>query len=145
MNWAKIVENSSDLIQTDLKKEIKKEEQEIVYNPYSVLDFRNVEDEFLDNYIRKIENISFEFKQFVYNNYLPFMDKNINVKYNGRDFATLRKNLIDFAKEYYPNTYNDFNEASPGMMFLESAAYVGDVMSFYTDLSFTLSLQLQTF
>ena len=67
-------------------------------------------------------------------------ERNINVKYNGRDFATLRKNLIDFAKEYYPNTYNDFNEASPGMMFLESAAYVGDVMSFYTDLSFKESL-----
>ena len=27
-------------------------------------------------------------------------ERNINVKYNGRDFATLRKNLIDFAKEF---------------------------------------------
>lgn len=98
MNWAKIVENSSDLIQKDLKKEIKKEEKEIVYNPYSVLDFRNIEDEFLDTYIRKIENISFEFKQFVYNNYLPFMDKNINVKYNIYDF--IKDNCHEYNKLY---------------------------------------------
>ena len=45
----------------------------------------------------------------------------------GRDFGGLRLNLIDFAKQYYPNTYNDFNESSPGMMFMEMASYVGDV------------------
>ena len=44
------------------------------------------------------------------------------------EILTLRKNLIDFTKEYYPNTYNDFNDIT-GMMFLE--IYVGDVMSFY--------------
>ena len=98
MNWAKIVENSSDLVQIDLKKEIKKEKEEVIYNPYSVLDFRNVENEFLDNYIRKIENISFEFKQFVYNNYLPFMDKNINVKYNLYDF--IKNNCNEYNKLY---------------------------------------------
>lgn len=51
----------------------------------------------------------------------------------GRDFGGLRLNLIDFAKQYYPNTYNDFNESSPGMMFMEMASYVGDVLSYYTD------------
>ena len=51
----------------------------------------------------------------------------------GRDFGQFRKNLIDFAKTYYPNTYNDFNESSPGMMFMEMASYVGDVLSFYID------------
>ena len=51
----------------------------------------------------------------------------------GRDFGEIRKNLIDFSKNYFPNTYNDFNEASPGMMFMEMASYVGDVLSFYTD------------
>jgi len=34
---------------------------------------------------------------------------------------------------YFPTTYNDFTEASPGMMFMEMAAYVGDVLSFYLD------------
>ena len=58
----------------------------------------------------------------------------------GRDFGQFRKNLIDFAKTYYPNTYNDFNESSPGMMFMEMAAYVGDVLSFYTDTQLRESL-----
>ena len=56
-----------------------------------------------------------------------------DVSYIGRDFGDLRKNLIDFSKNYFPNTYNDFNESSPGMMFIEMAAYVGDVLSYYTD------------
>ena len=51
----------------------------------------------------------------------------------GRDFGDIRKNLIDFTKNYFPNTYNDFNESSPGMMFMEMASYVGDVLSYYTD------------
>ena len=56
-----------------------------------------------------------------------------DIKYLGRDFDSLKKGLIDFAKIYYPNTYNDFNEASPGMMFIEMAAYVGDVLNYYID------------
>lgn len=56
-----------------------------------------------------------------------------DIKYLGRDFDSLKKGLIDFAKVYYPNTYNDFNEASPGMMFIEMAAYVGDVLNYYID------------
>ncbi len=63
-----------------------------------------------------------------------------DIKYIGKDFPTLRKNLIDFAKTYYPTTFNDFNEASPGMMFLETTAYVGDVLSFYLDKQFKESL-----
>lgn len=56
-----------------------------------------------------------------------------DVKYYGRDFDSLKQGLIDFAKIYYPNTYNDFNESSPGMMFVEMAAYVGDVLNYYID------------
>ena len=55
------------------------------------------------------------------------------VKYVNKDFAQFRRNLINFTKTYFPNTYNDFNESSPGMIFLEMSAYVGDVLSFYTD------------
>ena len=55
------------------------------------------------------------------------------VRYLGRDFTSIRQNLIEFAKSYFPNTYNDFNESSPGMMFIEMTAYVGDVLSFYID------------
>ena len=59
-----------------------------------------------------------------------------DVKYLNKDFAQFRQNLINFTRQYFPNTYNDFNETSPGMMFIEMASYVGDVLSYYTDQSF---------
>ena len=55
------------------------------------------------------------------------------INYVGKDFATLKQNLIDYTKTYFPNTYSDFNEASPGMVFIEQAAAIGDVLSFYQD------------
>ena len=66
-----------------------------------------------------------------------------DVKYLNKDFGKFRKNLIDFTKNYFPNTYNDFNESSPGMMFMEMASYVGDVLSFYTDTQLRESLMSQ--
>ena len=63
-----------------------------------------------------------------------------DVKYLNKDFAQFRQNLINFAKNYFPNTYQDFNESSPGMMFIEMASYVGDVLSYYTDTSFRESM-----
>lgn len=55
------------------------------------------------------------------------------VQYLNKDFDSLKAQLINFAQTYYPDTYNDFNEASPGMMLIEMASYVGDVLSFYID------------
>ncbi len=63
-----------------------------------------------------------------------------DVKYLSKDFAQFRQNLINFAKNYFPDTYQDFNESSPGMMFVEMASYVGDVLSYYADTSFRESL-----
>ena len=62
------------------------------------------------------------------------------VNYLNKDFNDFKGNLIEFAKQYFPNTYNDFNEASPGMLFIEMAAYVGDVLSYYIDSQFRESL-----
>jgi hypothetical protein len=59
-----------------------------------------------------------------------------DIKYVNRDFTSLRNSLIDYSKTYFPNTYSDFTAASPGMMFMEMAAYVGDVLSFYVDNQF---------
>lgn len=56
-----------------------------------------------------------------------------DIKYLNRDFSDIRAKLIEFSQTYFPNTYNDFSPTSPGMMFMEQAAYVGDVMSFYLD------------
>jgi len=61
------------------------------------------------------------------------MAANKNIKYINKDFNEYKASLIDYAKTYFPTTYNDFSPASPGMMFMEMAAYVGDVLSFYLD------------
>ena len=62
-----------------------------------------------------------------------FKDKGKDIKYLNKDFVDFRNNLIEFAKTYFPTTYNDFNESSPGMMFIEMASYVGDVLGYYID------------
>jgi hypothetical protein len=61
------------------------------------------------------------------------MATNRNIQYINKDFGQIRQALINYSKTYFPTTYNDFTEASPGMMFMEMAAYVGDVISFYLD------------
>jgi hypothetical protein len=65
-----------------------------------------------------------------------FMPNSKDIRYLNRDFSQFRDALISFAKTYYPNTYTDFSPASPGMMFMEQTAYVGDVLSYYTDYAF---------
>jgi hypothetical protein len=63
-----------------------------------------------------------------------------DVKYLNKDFSSFRDSLIEFAQTYFPNTYNDFNESDPGMMFIEMASYVGDVLSYYIDEQFKESM-----
>lgn len=71
-----------------------------------------------------------------------FAPNSKDIRYLNRDFSQLREALISFAKTYYPNTYKDFSAASPGMMFMEQAAYVGDVLSYYTDYAFKEGMML---
>lgn len=61
------------------------------------------------------------------------MTQKRDIKYINREFEDFRGQLIEFAKNYFPDSYNDFSETSPGMMFIEMAAYVGDILSFYQD------------
>jgi hypothetical protein len=68
------------------------------------------------------------------------METKKDVSYLGKDFGNFRNNLVEFTKQYFPQTYTDFNESSPGMLFIELAAYVGDVLSFYTDTNLKESL-----
>ena len=56
-----------------------------------------------------------------------------DIKYVAREFSDYKQELIEFAKNYFPDSYNDFSPTSPGMMFIEMAAYVGDILSFYQD------------
>lgn len=61
---------------------------------------------------------------------------NKGIQYTSRNFADIRTDLIDMAKQYYPDIFNDFNDASVGMMLLELNAAVGDMLSFNTDRMF---------
>ena len=67
---------------------------------------------------------------------MPYSDKEYqlsNINYLNKDFSSLKSSLIEYAKTHFPDSYRDFNESSPGMMLIEMAAYVGDVLSFYID------------
>ena len=60
-------------------------------------------------------------------------NKDRDVIYLNKDFGQFKTNLIEYAKTYFPQSYSDFNESSPGMMFIEMASYLGDVLGFYID------------
>ena len=63
-----------------------------------------------------------------------------NVNYTSKDFSTIKADLIEYTKSYFPNTYKDFNETSPGMMLIELSSYVGDVLSYYIDYNYKENL-----
>ena len=56
-----------------------------------------------------------------------------DIRYIDRDFNQFRNALINYSKTYFPDTYNDFTDTSTGMLFMEMASYVGDVLSLYLD------------
>lgn len=59
-----------------------------------------------------------------------------DIKYLDRDFNSIKQQLIDFTKYYYPQSYKDFSESSPGQIYIDQASYVGDILSYYTDQQF---------
>jgi hypothetical protein len=71
-----------------------------------------------------------------------FKNKGKDIKYLNKDFAAFRDNLVEFSKTYFPKTYNDFSEASPGMLFIEMASYIGDTLSYYIDDTLKQSMML---
>lgn len=58
---------------------------------------------------------------------------NKDIRYLNKDYTSFKEALIEYAKAYYPTSYNDFSTSSPGTMFIDMASYVGDVLSFYLD------------
>jgi len=71
-----------------------------------------------------------------------FKNKGKDIKYLNKDFNQFKDNLIEFSKTYFPKTYNDFSDASPGMLFIEMASYIGDTLSYYIDDTFKQSLMM---
>jgi len=62
---------------------------------------------------------------------MPKMKPSIN--YTSRDFDSIRADLESYVKRYYPDSFKDFTEASFGSLMLDTVAYIGDMLSFYTD------------
>lgn len=73
---------------------------------------------------------------------MPTTNISKEVRYLNKNFVDFRNALINHAKVYFPDTFNDFNESSIGMMFIEMCSYVGDVLSYYTDTALKESLLL---
>ena len=55
------------------------------------------------------------------------------INYTGRDFKSIKQELVNYAQKYYPEAYRDFNEASFGSLMLDMVSYIGDMLSFYID------------
>ena len=64
---------------------------------------------------------------------VEYINKNIDKIFGMPLLTKDKQDLIDFTKNYFPDNFNDFSESNPGMIFLELASYVGDVLSYYTD------------
>lgn len=60
-------------------------------------------------------------------------NKNVAIKYTSREFESIKKDLVEYAKRYYPNAYRDFSEASFGSLVLDTVAYSSDILSYYLD------------
>ena len=60
-------------------------------------------------------------------------NKKILVNYTNRDFNSIKRDLEEHARRYYPDTYKDFSENSFGSYILDTVSYVGDMLSFYLD------------
>ena len=61
------------------------------------------------------------------------MAESKQIQYLNKDFDGFKQKLLEFAQVYYPDTYNDFSDTSAGLMLIEMAAYVGDVLAYYGD------------
>jgi len=59
--------------------------------------------------------------------------RNVPIRYTSREFESIREDLVDYAKRYYPDTFKDFSDASFGALMIDTVAYVGDMLSFYLD------------
>ena len=64
---------------------------------------------------------------------MPKRRENIDINYISRDFQSIKDDLTEYARRYYPDTFRDFSDAGFGALMLDMVSYVGDVMSFYLD------------
>ena len=64
---------------------------------------------------------------------MPERRENVDINYLSRDFNSIKNDLIEHAKRYYPDTFRDFSEAGFGALMVDAVSYIGDMLSFYVD------------
>jgi len=58
-----------------------------------------------------------------------------NADFTSYDFETLRNSMINYLKTYYPESFNDFLESSEYLALIDMVAFLGQSLSFRTDLN----------
>lgn len=59
--------------------------------------------------------------------------KIVPINYTNREFSGIRDDLIQIAERLYPDSFQDFSEASFASLMVDMVSYVGDQLSFYLD------------
>ena len=59
--------------------------------------------------------------------------KNTPIKYTSRNFDSIKNDIINHAKRYYPDTWKDFSKGTLNSLLIDTVAYTGDVLSYYLD------------
>jgi len=55
------------------------------------------------------------------------------VSYTNKDFLSIRTDLINYVKQYYPDSFTDFTENDLGILFIELIAGLGDSLNYQID------------
>tara|TARA_R100000008_G_scaffold372_1_gene304 strand:- start:17653 stop:19449 length:1797 start_codon:yes stop_codon:yes gene_type:complete len=55
------------------------------------------------------------------------------INYTSREYSSIRRDLLQIAERLYPDSFQDFSEASFGSLMIDAVSYVGDQLSFYLD------------
>jgi hypothetical protein len=59
--------------------------------------------------------------------------KIVPINYTNREFQSIREDLLQIAERLYPDSFQDFSEASFASLMIDAVSYVGDQLSFYMD------------
>lgn len=60
-------------------------------------------------------------------------EKKTPIKYTSREFDSIKNDLVEHAKRLYPEQWKDFSKGTINSFFVDTVAYIGDVLSYYVD------------
>ena len=117
MSWLDILNKNNTEFQVNLL--VDKEEVQEIFNEEPDYFIKNVDEEFEKIYNMKIIDIKFDFKEYIQNEELPFMNKTPNfgkydfydfIKNNCKNYYKVDKNVEKSNKEYFDYLKNEENE-----------------------------------